>query len=33
MSAKTGKIEDIQGTVFEGVFDKEISAYKAVYKK
>lgn len=33
MSAKTGKIEYILGTAFEGVFDKEVSAYKVVYKK
>ena len=33
MSKKTGKIEYIWGTAFEGVFDKEVSAYKVVYKK
>jgi len=33
MSAKTGKIEYILGTSFEGVFDKEVSAYKILYKK
>lgn len=33
MSTKTGKIEYILGTSFEGVFDKEVSAYKIFYKK
>ncbi len=30
---KTGKIEYVTGTAFEGVFDKEVSAYKIIYKK
>lgn len=33
MNTKTGKIEYILGTSFEGVFDKEVSAYKILYKK
>ncbi len=33
MNTKAGKIEYILGTAFEGVFDKEVSAYKIVYKK
>lgn len=33
MSTKTGKIEYITGNNFEGVFDKEVSAYKIIYKK
>ncbi len=33
MNAKMGKIEYISGKSFEGVFDKEVSAYKIVYKK
>lgn len=33
MSTKNGKIEYILGNNFEGVFDKEVSAYKIIYKK
>lgn len=33
MSTKTGKIEYILGNAVEGVFDKEVSAYKIIYKK
>ncbi len=33
MSTNTGKIEYISGNNFEGVFDKEASAYKIIYKK
>ena len=32
-NTKTGKIEYILGTSFEGIFDKEVSAYKILYKK
>lgn len=33
MSEKTGKIEYISGTEFEGVFAKEISSYVISYRK
>lgn len=33
MNTKTGKIEYIPGKSFEGVFEKEVSAYKILYKK
>ena len=33
MSTNTGKIEYISGNNFEGVFDKEVYAYKIIYKK
>ena len=33
INEKIGKIEYVLGTEFEGVFDKEVSAYKVVYKK
>ena len=32
-SSKTGKIEYVLGTAFEGVFDREVSAYKIFYKE
>lgn len=33
MNTKVGKIEYVSGTDFEGVFEKEVSAYKIIYKK
>lgn len=33
MNTKTGKIEYVSGTSFESVFEKEVSAYKILYKK
>lgn len=33
MYDKTGKIEYVPGTFFESVFEKEVSAYKILYKK
>lgn len=33
MNTKTGKIEYVAGTAFQGVFEKEVSAYKVLYRK
>lgn len=33
MKTKSGKIEYVPGELFEGVFEKEVSAYKILYKK